>query len=344
MGQVAEHGTEPTPGIVPAVAPPVAESPPAPLQEVGRESAQGLTVYDAMLLAMVIVWAANPAAIKWALDFMDPLAFNAIRFALATVVPVGLLLLGRESYRWRPGDGRRILFLGVVGHGVYQTLFILALNNTLAGNVALFLSVNPAFVAIFGAILGYERVRSYAWVGVSLTLAGVGLVVLGSGKPFELGPRLLGDVLAIVVTLMWALYTVLSQPLLKHYSSVKLNALTMPIGTAVLVLVASPALVRTAPDWPAIPAGAWLVLAASGVFAVSASYIIWYKGIQKLGATRTAVYANLVPVFAAAISYFFLAEPLGWPFWTGMVLVLAGVTLTRFGGRIIRGQGSVVGE
>jgi drug/metabolite transporter (DMT)-like permease len=339
MGQIAERDE------ALATAPPQVESLPVQIQKGGQTAApQGLTVYDLMLFLMVFTWAANPAAIKWALDYMDPLVFNSIRFALATLVPVGILLASRESLKWHRGDGRRILFLGLVGHGIYQTLFILAINNTLAGNVALFLSVNPAFVAIFGALLGYERVRGYAWVGVSLTLAGVALVVLGSGKPFELGPRLLGDALAIVVTLMWAFYTVMSQPLLSRYSSVKLNALAMPMGALFLLVVASPRLVETAPRWPAIPPAAWLILALSGVLAVSASYIIWYKGIQKLGATRTAVYANLVPVLAAVISYVFLNEPLGWAFWAGMALVLLGVSLTRFGGRILRRWGASEGE
>jgi drug/metabolite transporter (DMT)-like permease len=110
----------------------------------------------------------------------------------------------------------------------------------------------------------------------------------------------------------------------------------MPTGALFLLIVATPRLIETAPQWTTAPPMAWLILALSGIFAVSVSYIIWYKGIQVLGATRTAVYANLVPVIAAAISYFFLQEPLGWAFWAGMVLVLAGVSLTRFGGRILR--------
>src|SRR4028118_1618248 len=45
--------------------------PPVPLQ--------GFTVYDGLLLGMVVVWAANPAFIKWALQDLDPLVFNALR-------------------------------------------------------------------------------------------------------------------------------------------------------------------------------------------------------------------------------------------------------------------------
>jgi drug/metabolite transporter (DMT)-like permease len=299
-----------------------------------RIAAQGFGIYDAMLIGMVVVWAANPAAIKWALKYMEPLSFNALRFVLASLVPVGILLAAREGFGWHRGDGLKLFLLGLLGHGLYQSVFILAISLTLAGNVALILSINPAFIALFAALLGFERIRGYAWAGLGLTLAGVGLVVLGSGQKLELGSQLLGDVLMVAVTMVWALYTVFSQRLLARYSAVKLNALTMPIGAAALLLVASPSLNAAAPKMLTLPPLFWLVLAASGLLAVSAAYIIWNKGLQKLGATRTAVYSNLVPVLAAAISFFVLGEPLGWGFWAGMVLVLAGVSLTRFGGRL----------
>jgi drug/metabolite transporter (DMT)-like permease len=296
---------------------------------------QGFTIYDAMLLGVVLTWAVNPAALKWALQYMDPLAFNALRFLIATMLPVGLVLARREGFRWQEGDGPKFLLFGLLGHGFYQATFIVALNLTLAGNAALILSVSPAFVALFSALFGFERIRGYTWVGVALTLAGVGLVIFGSDKPLELGSQqLLGDLLILVVTMVWALYTVFSQTLLKRYSSEKLNALTMPIGSLVLLVLAAPALAQAAPTLPDLPPLFWIVMAVSGLLAVSAAYIIWGKGLQKLGATRTAIYTNLVPVLAAIISFFVLGEPLGWQFWTGMVLVLAGVSLTRFGGRL----------
>jgi drug/metabolite transporter (DMT)-like permease len=304
--------------------------------QAGTVAQQGLTIYDLALLGMVITWAANPAALKWALQYMDPLAFNALRFLLATAVPVTVALVGRERFGWQRGDGPRIFFLGLVGHGIYQSVFIIGLSQTLAGNTALLLSVSPAFVAIFSALFGYERIRPYQWIGIALTLAGVALVVLGTGDALQFGSRLLGDVLIICITIIWALYTVMSGPLLKRYSAVKLNALTMPVGSVVLLLMASPALAAAAPTFPDVPPLVWLVLALSGLLAVSISYIIWYRGLQVLGATRTAVYANLVPVLAALISFFVAREPLGWTFWTGMAVVLAGVSLTRFGDRLVR--------
>ena len=310
----------------------------APAVDTTSVAHQGLTIYDLLLLGMVSTWAVNPAAIKWALGYMDPLVFNALRFTLATLALVAVMITRRETFKWHKGDGPMLLLLGLLGHGIYQTVFILGVDNTLAGNVALILSISPAFIAIFGALFGYEKVQAYTWAGVCLTLTGVGLVVLGSGAKLEFGKRLLGDLMTVGVTMLWALYTVLSQRLLKRYSSVKLNALTMPIGAVMLLVVASTSVEKMAPRWGGVPSGVWLVLALSGLFAVAASYIIWYRGVQKLGATRTAVYSNLVPVLAAFVSFFILKEPLGWQFWLGMLLVIAGVSLARFGGRLIRRQ------
>jgi drug/metabolite transporter (DMT)-like permease len=302
-------------------------------RERGETEAQGFGIYDVMLIGVVVSWAANPAAIKWALEYMEPLVFNALRFLLASLVPVGIVLARREGFGWRRGDGPKLLALGLFGHGLYQSVFIVALNLTLAGNAALILSVNPAFIALFGALLGYESIRGHVWAGLGLTLAGVGLVVLGSGQELALGSQLLGDVLIVAVTMVWALYSVFSQRLVQRYSPVKLNALTMPVGAAVLLVVSSPSLAASAPTLTTLPPLVWVVLALSGLLAVSAAYIIWNKGLQVLGATRTAVYSNLVPVLAATISFFVLNEPLGWQFWAGMVLVLAGVSLARFGGK-----------
>jgi drug/metabolite transporter (DMT)-like permease len=324
MGQIAEEiPTTESPALVEEIE--AARASQAPVH--------GVTVYDLMLLGIVSVWGANPAALKWALQYMDPLAFNAVRFTLATLVLVALLLVSKEPLRWRRGDGLKLLALGIGGHGIYQAVFILGLNLTLAGNTALILSTSPVWVATLSALLGFERTRYYTWAGVIISLAGVTLVILGSGEEMAFGPRLLGDLLVLAVTMAWSLYTVLSARLLTRYSPVKLSALTMSVGTVVLLIISTPAMIKSVPTWDKVPALAWLILALSGLLAVAAAYVVWAKGVQKLGATRTSVYSNLVPVLAAAISFFALKEALGWSFWAGMVLVITGVSLARFGGK-----------
>src|SRR5947208_16931212 len=86
-------------------APPAMETAPsaADVADTHATTVKGFTIYDVLLLGMITIWAGNPAAIKWALQYMDPLAFNAIRFGLATLVPVSLMLVRRESFKWHRG-------------------------------------------------------------------------------------------------------------------------------------------------------------------------------------------------------------------------------------------------
>ncbi|MFQ6015996.1 MAG: DMT family transporter, partial [Anaerolineae bacterium] len=75
---------------------------------------------DLMLLLLVLIWGVNFTVLKTALQEMSPLAFNGLRFGLATVLMVGLArgIEGNLSLTRR--DVRALLVLGLVGNTCYQ--------------------------------------------------------------------------------------------------------------------------------------------------------------------------------------------------------------------------------
>jgi len=70
----------------------------------------------------------------------------------------------------------------------------------------------------------------------------------------------------------------------------------MWIGTVVLVLISTPALL--AQEWSTVSVGAWAGVVFSGALSIALAYIIWYYGVRHLGSSRTAVYSNTVPLVA----------------------------------------------
>ena len=67
----------------------------------------------------------------------------------------------------RPGAGlpdwsqrRGLMRLGLIGHGLYQGLFVAGLSLTRAGNAALVAAANPALTALVAALLGVERMSA----------------------------------------------------------------------------------------------------------------------------------------------------------------------------------------
>ncbi|HSG46235.1 MAG TPA: DMT family transporter, partial [Longimicrobiales bacterium] len=278
---------------------------------------------------LAVIWGVNFPLIKVALEDFPPLAFNALRFPLAAAVLL-LLMKATGGVRWpEPRDRMKVIGLGILGNVVYQLLFIVGLSRTGAGNASLLLATTPAWTALLSTAVGHERLAGRVWLGIAGAVAGMVLVVAG-GQGFHFGGgTLMGDVLMIVASMTWALYTVGGRPLIQRYGAMAVTGWTLWAGMPALVLLGVPALVRT--DFSQVSAGSWGALVYAGVLAISVAYALWNRGVRRLGNARTAIYSNTVPVVALAAAWIGLGEvptPLQL---AGAAVILGGLTLARTG-------------
>ena len=291
-------------------------------------------VTDVLLLCTVFIWAVNFIVIKNVIGgALDPIAFTALRFALASIILLPLLRgLAPAERAVSRGDGWKFAVLGLLGNTFYQLFYISALAYTLPTNAALILATPPIFIALIGALFKLERLTWLAWLGILLSFGGITLVILG-GAPAETSSSapnpLLGDLLALGAAIMWALYTLLAAPVLKRHAPIKVTAITVAIGTVPLWAIATPALLTT--NWSTVGLNIWLGVLYCGGLAVALGYVLWNRGVQQVGAARTAVYSNLVPVLVALIAWAVRGDPLTIYHVFGAVLILTGITLTRMG-------------
>jgi len=283
---------------------------------------------DSALLVLVVIWGVNFPVMKVLLDYLDPLALNALRFPLAAAALL-LLAPNRHGTR-RPSreDLLRILGLALLGHGLYQLAFIYGLDGTLAGNASLLLATTPVWALILSVASGHERAGVTLWAGVLVTLAGMILVVLGRGDRLSLGGETLtGDLLMVGAAILWAVYTVGGRRPVERYGSLRITAWTLWAGTPLVVLLGIPQLATT--EWGRIPWLVWVGVVFSGVFSIGVAYLIWYRGVQAIGTARTAAYSNLVPVAAILTAWLWLGEAPSALQLVGGAVVLAGLTATR---------------
>ncbi len=285
---------------------------------------------DLGMLLVVLIWGANVTVVKEALEALSPLAFNALRFGIATILFVALQLAREQSLHIDRQFAWRALWLGIVGNCVYQVCFVIGLNATTAANAALLLATIPIWVALIGAIGGSERLAPMAWLGIGLSFVGIVLVLIAQGVALSLA-TLGGDLLVLASSLCWAIYTLGARPLLKQYSALRTMAVTMLTGTPFLILVALPALI--AQPWAAVPLGGWGGLWFSAVFAIVVAYWIWYSSVQRIGAARTGVYSNLVPVIAVVIAWLARGEAILPLQILGAIAIIVGIWLAQQGSR-----------
>lgn len=282
---------------------------------------------DVLLFLMAVIWAINFSVVKYATTRFDPVVFMTLRICVSGLVLAAVALV-RNPPRLSGDTWIRLLLLGVVGHGIYQYCFVIGVSRTRAGNAALIVAAAPAFIAIASRLRGLEKVRRTALTGIALSVVGVAVVILGSGRGPDIGGgTAFGAMLVFFAVLFWTIYTIGIQPYTRSTSATQLAAITIIGGAVPLFLITLPLLARA--DWGRVGAGGWLALGYSSILSTVVGYFLWYYGLKVIGPTRTAAYSNIQPIIALIVAWIFLSEaPTAWQV-VGAGTIVSGIFLTR---------------
>ncbi len=281
---------------------------------------------DLLLLLVILAWGTNLSVVKVALRDLPVHSFNALRMIVAALAfAVVLWRATPAERRVERADWGRVLFLALMGGTFYQMLFMSGVPRTSVANSGLIFGLSPVAISLMSSLVGHERLPWTRWAGGLLSVVGLYFVV-GLGASVSVN-SLAGDAFVFAAMVGWAIYSVASRPLLGRYSPTMLTAWTSIAAAPFYLLFAAPSLATT--DFRAVSGLAWGLMVWSSTFCLVLAYVIWYTGVQRLGATRTSAYSNLIPLVAMAVAWWWLGEPVALPQMVGAAAILAGVFLTR---------------
>jgi drug/metabolite transporter (DMT)-like permease len=286
----------------------------------------GLTGTDGLLLLLTLIWGVNYIVIKAAFAVFSPLSFNAVRFSLAIVALVAFAWAVKAP---RPPRSAlpRLAGLGILGNTFYQLSYIEGMARTRAGNAALIMAAVPVLTAVSSHAIGQERLRWRDLAGLGLSTAGIAAIVLGSGAALGLRGPLAGNLLMLLAVIFWTGYTVGAKPLGDELGPTATTAWTMGLGAIPLLVICAPA--TLAQRWSAVTPAAWAAAVFSSLLALVVAYLIYYRGVERLGATRTALYSNFTPVVTLLAAWPLLGEvPTLWQL-VGAAGIFAALGLIR---------------
>jgi len=186
------------------------------------------------------------------------------------------------------------------------------------------LSLVPLLTLILSAVFLGERLSSLAMIGGVVSLSGI-FVVLGQGDPSRLLSQGVGrgDAMMLVAVLAYAGYGILLRrgaiPLATWTS------IYVQIGAAVVLLF--PTYLLSAPSTFNLPNIA-MVLYAAIPGSILAPFV-WMTAVKHLGAARTAIFMNLIPIGTAVVAAIFLGEALHMYHIIGGGMTVAGLILVQ---------------
>jgi drug/metabolite transporter (DMT)-like permease len=276
------------------------------------------------MLLVVLFWGGNFTASKLTLLSIPPLGFTAIRFTTGSLFMWLLIRRTEPGSLPQPGMLRRLVVLGLVGNTLYQLCFILGLSRTSATNTALILSAMPPVVTVAAGLLGMEVISNRQRMALALAMMGVLTVIASRGLDLAHGDWR-GDLLILGAVACWTAYTLGLRRLAGRMSALRLTGWTMITGTPGLVLMGLPSL--SALRWSTVPWQAWAGLAYSTLLSLLAAYILWSRAVQRLGASRAALYTCVVPLIATLVAMAVLGERPGPAHFMGGTLIVGGVLL-----------------
>lgn len=285
---------------------------------------------DLILLCASVLWALNYSVVRLGVTQVEPLVFPVFRFGAAGLVLLAILWFREGSISVRRADLGRVALTGVLGVTLSQVFMVYALTNTGASNFALLVAATPIATAVLATVVGLERFGWRHWVAAGIGLGGVVLIIAGGPRFSVSSSGRLGDALALGTVLVASASVIPVQPLVRRYSVLRIVTLQMLIGTALLLPLATPALL--AQDYTAISSAGWSTLCYSAFFAGIATSLLYFTAIGRIGPSRAALYQYLESLLGVAFAVALLGESVTLIQVVGGVVVIASVVLGRLRG------------
>jgi len=287
------------------------------------------------LITAMVFWGMSAVFMRTLALSLSPENSLAVRYVLLSVVSVaGLAWLG--TWRIPRADWLRFLLAGIIGMAVYNWFVNAGFELVPAGVGTLVTMVEPLMIAILAALLLGEKLTLYVLAGVVMAIAG-SLVLfwpdLTQSTPQSVSLRGIGYLLMCCAG--WAIYTIVTKPLLARHDSFTVTAITMLIAAPIMIGAASePVPVLAA----RLDLRQWLEVLYLVFAAGLGGTMLWNYGIKHLSSSAAGTFLYLIPVVAVAAGALVLDEVVTVHIVAGGLLMLGGVAAAQFGPQL-RGRG-----
>jgi len=279
------------------------------------------------LALLSLIWGYNWVAMKTGLADAGPLQFATLRFTLAALCMIPLIMRFRAPLLPRREQWPAVAILGFMLAGNFAcTLTALRLGGT--GKTAVLVYTMPFWVLVFAWLALRERLDR--WQGIAVAIALAGLVVLV--EPWTLSGGMIASVLALGAGMSWGASVVYVKNLQKK-TSVSMLMITlwqMIIGSLLLALGGAwlePQPIR----WTV---GFGLALGYTAALATGVAWMLFYYALRRMPAGMVALGTLATPVIGVLAAWLQLGERPAPLEATGMALIGTALAMLAWSPRL----------
>ena len=276
--------------------------------------------------ATILLWALSYIITRLTLHYFTPLSLSFLRYVAASVF-LGLLVLVTRMKPPQKADLPWFILGGLVGCFLNIVTYNIGQSTVTAATASVIIATTPMITALLALVFYREKLPAYKWAATGVEFCGVAVLTLMNGD------------LSVNVGLFWlflaaltlACYNVIQRRLTAKYTALQVTAFCFFFGTVMLAVYA-PGAVR---DLQAAPAIQWVYVFGMGVLSSGIAYATWAKAFSLASQiSQVSNYMFITPFITSLLGFLLLQETLDKPTLLGGGIILTGVLLFNFGGRL----------
>jgi DME family drug/metabolite transporter len=288
---------------------------------------------ELVALLSALLWAGASVLLAMGARRVHVVPLNLVRCIVSTTFFWALLPFygGLEALSDIPLSAWPWLVVSVLGLLVVgDTLYFRSMDLAGVSWALPVANIYPLWAVLLAAFFVGEPLTGSLLLGASLVVAGIILVSRTAsdrddGVPQNSRARRNGLLLALLVSVLWAIGQVALKPATAGVHSVVANSVRQPLG---LLMLLGLSLVRGRwRELQGLDRRSWALIVVASLVGTGFGTLFFIMAIQMVGAGRTAILTSTAPLMAIPFSLLWLRErPTRWTL-AGTVLTTVGIAL-----------------
>jgi drug/metabolite transporter (DMT)-like permease len=277
-------------------------------------------------LFAVFVWGLSFIATKSVLTEIKPEVIVFIRQILGASFLAIIAVKQKRNFKINLKDHKWVFLLALIAC-THLWIQVTGLQWTSASNTGWIIGITPVFMAILALLFFKEKISRYQLTGI--VVAFVGLVLLVSKGDFSTLDLInnKGDVLIIVSSLTWSIYSLASKKATLNYSPVMT---TFYLFVFVAIVISPFAISKANLDSVIqLSPNGWIAILFLGILCSGVAYTLWAQALTEMSASRVGAFLYLEPFVTFFGSWYLLNERLTLITLVSGLIIIGGVILVN---------------
>ena len=257
-----------------------------------------------LTILAAILWGTSFPAIRIGLRYIDAILFVFMRFLVALIVTLTILILTRKIQFEFKKDKKLLGFIGI-SNGIAYLLQYIGMNYTSAAKASLFVNLTSIWVALLSTKLIGEHFGRKKAIGVFSGIFGLFLVTTNLNLSVLNTEHLVGDLLLISAGIIWAFFIIYNKKLIMNKND------SSQVATWILAITLLPMLpfvLFSSNNLFLIPLEGWLSIIYTAIFCWVIPYHLWLEGLKHISASNSTILLLTEILVATIIGVLLLNE------------------------------------